>query len=319
MAHTTNNKASERDANVDAAQEALRKGLQALVTGEDWRTMLAVMARDVRSILSPIRYSFNNQMIVSFSGMVRGLDASAVGTFRAFNKLGRTVRPEYYDTRHKHAVHILAPKMVPVKVMENGKEVQRMRLVGFRAIPVYLLGQTDGPALPEPAKPVRPTLPDDVPGFADHVAKLRECALAIKDAPVASVEIRARRAGEHPNANGWFQPSTRGIVVVDSGNQAAMFKTLVHEIAHAIMHGGGMNAHAYAWNEVEAESVAFVVSSVFGLDTAGYSFPYVATWATASKEERDPLKIVNKSGDRIAKAARTILDALLGPVESGEE
>ena len=54
---------------------------------------------------------------------------------------------------------------------------------------------------------------------------------------------------------------TRQIVVVENGNKAAMFKTMVHEVAHALLHGGE-NHHAYAWNEVEAESTAFVESRI---------------------------------------------------------
>jgi hypothetical protein len=100
--------------------------------------------------------------------------------------------------------------------------------------------------------------------------------------------------------------------VIDTGNRTEMFKVAVHEVAHSLMHA--TVHHSYAWQEVEAESVAFVVANVFGLDTSGSSFPYVASWATSDKTERDALKIVNKSGDRIVRAVNTILDALLGKV-----
>jgi hypothetical protein len=45
-----------------------------------------------------------------------------------------------------------------------------------------------------------------------------------------------------------------------------------------------------------------------------YSFPYVAHWAGKG----DATKGVRASGERITKAARSILDALLGPVERAE-
>jgi hypothetical protein len=42
-------------------------------------------------------------------------------------------------------------------------------------------------------------------------------------------------------------------------------KTLVHEIAHEIMHKGVNNLQSRAIKEVEAESVAYVVCKHFGL------------------------------------------------------
>jgi hypothetical protein len=92
-----------------------------------------------------------------------------------------------------------------------------------------------------------------------------------------------------------------------------MLKTLVHETAHAILHGSG-DHHDTPTKEVEAESVAFIVSHVLGLDTSAYSFPYVAHWADGT----DATDLVRQSGERIHSAARRILDALLGPVEDLE-
>ena len=87
-----------------------------------------------------------------------------------------------------------------------------------------------------------------------------------------------------------------------------MLKTLVHETAHAILHGAG-DHHDLPTKEIEAESVAFIVSHALGLDTgAAYSFPYIASWASGD----DATKRVRASGERITKAARSILDALLG-------
>jgi hypothetical protein len=55
----------------------------------------------------------------------------------------------------------------------------------------------------------------------------------------------------------------------------------------------------------------FIVSHTLGLDTGVYSFPYIASWGSGD----DATKRVRASGERITKAARLILDALLGPVE----
>lgn len=59
-------------------------------------------------------------------------------------------------------------------------------------------------------------------------------------------------------------------------------KTLAHERAHiALGHLGSLCTDALSRIEVEAESVAYLVMGTAGIDTASYSFPYVAGWAEA--------------------------------------
>ena len=67
-------------------------------------------------------------------------------------------------------------------------------------------------------------------------------------------------------------------------SQAQTLKTAIHELAHSVMHdfepkGEGTALPGRATREVQAESVAFVVSSWLGLDTGDYSFGYVAGWS----------------------------------------
>jgi hypothetical protein len=52
--------------------------------------------------------------------------------------------------------------------------------------------------------------------------------------------------------------------------------------------------------EVEAESVAYIVAATAGLDTAGYSFAYLAHWAGGD------LAVVRAAADTVVRAARVI-------------
>ena len=79
-----------------------------------------------------------------------------------------------------------------------------------------------------------------------------------------------------------------------------------HEVAHALLHPLG-DPHGTPEREVEAESTAFVVCHALGLDTGAASFPYVASWARGD----NALDMVAASGERIAKTARRLLDALV--------
>ena len=54
--------------------------------------------------------------------------------------------------------------------------------------------------------------------------------------------------------------------------------------------------------------MAYVVCNACGLDSAQYSFAYLASWAGGEPDV--VAAMVKESGNRIATAARTIIDAL---------
>ena len=80
-------------------------------------------------------------------------------------------------------------------------------------------------------------------------------------------------------------------------------KTLAHELAHALLHESCDNR---ALAELEAESTAFVVCRVLGIDSGNYSFGYVATWAGDGDQAVSGIKA---SGGRIQWSAAFILRA----------
>jgi hypothetical protein len=84
-------------------------------------------------------------------------------------------------------------------------------------------------------------------------------------------------------------------------------KTLVHEIAHSQLHGPSFEGSRNQ-AELEAESVAYIVCGVLGIDSGDYSWGYLASWGA------DPTAI-RQSGQRIQKTAENILAALEVPAE----
>lgn len=281
-------KTNTRQEKVEAAKASLESGLRALVTGDDWTTVLDGMAR--RRRFSPSRFSFRNQILVA----VQAPGATYVATYEAWKRVGR------YVCKGEKGICILRP--VPYKRVEKDAkgEDREVRGVFFTTLHVFDLGQTDGAAFDtgkdlcrdaEGAAPVA-----DLIGFARRL-----------DA-VGEVELRDRHVGDPSGAMGWFNRTTKGIVVVtgEGRSEASLFATMVHETAHAILHGTDEH-HDRAEKEIEAESVSYVVCKALGLDTAGFSFPYVASWAG---KDKDALKEIEKSGERISKAAQRILDAI---------
>lgn len=64
--------------------------------------------------------------------------------------------------------------------------------------------------------------------------------------------------------------------------------------------------------EVEAESVALMVCASFGVDSADYTVPYVASWSTQVKNS-SPMEVIRATGERARATTLTILDGLPKP------
>jgi hypothetical protein len=95
--------------------------------------------------------------------------------------------------------------------------------------------------------------------------------------------------------------------------------TVVNEVAHIqCEHVSDMDEYRQhrGLMETEAESVAYVVCGVFGLDSAAYSVPYVAGWAGTTPE--DVAATIKAAGNRVMTAVKTILAAVT-PTDSTED
>ena len=67
----------------------------------------------------------------------------------------------------------------------------------------------------------------------------------------------------------------------DEPDNALKLKTLYHEYAHSQLHGlkSAFKDRPRAYQETQAEAVAYVAMQNIGVDTSNYSLGYVATWA----------------------------------------
>lgn len=274
---------AERDNNrsdaVERLHEQLQTSLQELVTSEDWQRALTVAARFHD-------YSFANTQLIWAQSLARGVTPSRVAGYRMWQQLGRQVR------RGEHGLGILAPVIRKV-TPENGKEDER-RVVGFRVVHVFDIAQTDGEPLPE----VTATLVEgDLPVHWDQVSEL--IAAAGFDLQVADVD----RLGEANGITDWQQ---RDVAVRASLPGAQRFKTAIHELAHVRLHEptaeGRPNCRGIV--EVEAESVAYLVCAGLGIDSAGYSLPYVASWSGGDVDK------VAATANRVIDCARGVLTEL---------
>lgn len=94
-------------------------------------------------------------------------------------------------------------------------------------------------------------------------------------------------------------------------DSAAAAWSLLHELGHVLMDGGGVHprgsstASCRGAGKVAADSVAFVVAARLGMSTATCSWPYVASWAGNDPRAR-PGDIVTAATARITAAAAAI-------------
>ncbi len=275
----TAERTTSRDDAVDRLHQQLQDSLQELVTSEDWQRALGVAARFHD-------YSFANTRLIWAQSLARGFTPSRVAGYRAWQDLGRQVR------KGERGLQILAPvirKIIP----ENGTEEER-RVVGFRVVHVFDLTQTEGEPLPE--VPVT-LVQGDLPSHWEQVSGLIiEAGFGLQ---VADLD----RLGEANGITDWHH---RDVVVRASLPGAQRFKTAVHELAHIRLHEPTSDARPSCRGivEVEAESVAYMVCAALGIDSAGYSLGYVASWSGGD------LTKVSATANRVIGCARQVLTQL---------
>jgi hypothetical protein len=312
---TKGNSREQAAARVAAAQEVLAAEVAALVTGEDWRQFL-----DFQAKLHD--YSANNVMLIFAQhakayeeGRVPEPLPTYVAGFNTWRALGRQVE------RGQHGFAILAPMHSVrrgardpegnVRVLRRDDalapgetETRTPVLRGFRVETVFDVSQTSGKTLPDAPRP-RLLEGEAPPGLGIAVMELIEA----NGFGVDTVADAAPLQG----ANGRTNWTDKTVTVRADMDDAAMVKTLIHEAAHVLLHQHPPGSFlARALKEVEAESVAYVVASVHGMSTDGYSFPYVAGWAGEAAD-----KAIRDTQARVNRAARTIIGVSPAEHEAG--
>jgi antirestriction protein ArdC len=268
-----------RDAKKTAVLAKLKEGIASVMTSDTWRAYCRMQA-------SFHNYSFGNLMLI-YMHMPNATRVAGFNTWK--NKLGRCVK------KGEKGIPILAPLTWSRKEVDaNGNETKVGGIRGFKITHVFDFSQTEGDPLPKICKP----LEGDDAGLAD---KLVEVATAAFGFPV-----KGKAKAEMNNAYGYWQPREKYICLRHGMTPKQRAKTMAHELAHACLgHGTPGDKGSYATGELEAESVAFIVSDHFGIDTSTYSFQYIAAYKGSVAVEA-----LEKSGKRIQKTAAAIIDAI---------
>ena len=121
-----------------------------------------------------------------------------------------------------------------------------------------------------------------------------------EDLPVS--EDDAELDALSPGANGVYSRREKRILIRSNLSADGRAKTLVHELAHHLLHGDpGATEVDRPTFEAEAEGTAYAVLSYFGVDASEYSFAYVARWAESKELVKAALSNIQKTVRRIVE------------------
>ncbi len=263
--------------NIEDITKQLENGVKAVFESERYKEYLDCMSKFYD-------YSANNCMLI-YMQMPTATLIAGYNTWK--NKFDRQVR------KGEKAIKILAPMPHKIERENDRGEIEEIRWMTFRAVSVFDVSQTEGKELP---KGCCQKLTADFNGYNEIIDKLKK----VSEVPVLFAEITT-------GANGYYSHVENNIRIKDGMSEAQTVKTLIHEIAHSILHkkDGEEEKASRNTKEVQAESVAYIVSNYLGLDTAEYSFGYVAGWS-----DGQDVKELTASMEVIKKTAKQIIDGL---------
>lgn len=176
------------------------------------------------------------------------------------------------------SIRIAAPiikKLTPAEQKRLDTTDERA-IVGYRYLPIFDVAQTSGDPVLSAKDFVKENLADHqnvtslYNAFKDYLNQQTD--LKVSEVPLATLN----------GAKGYFQPSTNEIVIGgDESDNALKLKTLYHEYAHSQLHGlkSAFKDRPRAYQETQAEAVAYVAMQNIDVDTSNYSLGYVAAWA----------------------------------------
>lgn len=249
-------------------------------------------------------YSLNNQALIH----LQRPDATLVAGYNRWrDKFSRHV------LRGEKGITIIAPTPYKKKIEQekldpdtklpildaDGKivtEEKEIEIPMFRPVKVFDYAQTDGKPLPERVASPVANLTGSVENYEAFMEALR------RSSPMP-VEFKPLPA----DMDGYFSPKSQSITLREGMSEVQTVSAAVHEIAHAKLHNYALQQpeerrhKSRNTEEVEAESISFMVCAYFGIETGANSFGYVATWSKNAElpEFRASLDTISKTANGI--------------------
>ena len=277
----------------------LKEGIKEFLDSDKYKDYLTKMSQ-----LN--NYSNRNLRLI----LAQNPEARQVTSFKQWKEnFGRYVK------KGEKALRIFKP-MTKIKKDENNQPIldkngKPETVTFFGLVPVFDVSQTEGKEMPKAAE-VKEQLTD-----LDY-ANLYRALMAIAKENDVSVRFEEMENNKH----GYYSvPENQIVLRSNEMNKAQIIKTFLHEMAHAELHHADNPQKenlTRSTAELQAESVAYVVSSYYGIDTSEYSFNYLSGWS-ADKETLADLEAQLDIVQQEAKSLMVRMDQALEQLRLSQE
>jgi len=277
----------------------LKEGIKEVLDSDKYKDYLTKMSQ-----LN--NYSNRNLRLI----LAQNPEARQVASFKQWKEnFGRYVK------KGEKALRIFKP-MTKIKKDENNQPIldkngKPETVTFFGLVPVFDVSQTEGKEMPKAAE-VKEQLTD-----LDY-ANLYRALMAIAKENDVSVRFEEMDNNKH----GYYSvPENQIVLRSNEMNKAQIIKTFLHEMAHAELHHADNPQKenlTRSTAELQAESVAYVVSSYYGIDTSEYSFNYLSGWS-ADKETLADLEAQLDIVQQEAKSLMVRMDQALEQLRLSQE
>jgi antirestriction protein ArdC len=211
-------------------------------------------------------------------------NATRVAGLYAWNELGRKVK------KGEKGIRIIAPIVGITRKRDEDAEKditkQNTRvLVGFRNAYVFDVEQTEGPELPA-MRQMNGTVGENRDRLISFInAQGVELVFTEKIAPALGISYGGR------------------IAILPGQSEAEEFSTLVHELAHEMLHKAERRTTTTkVVKETEAEAVAFVIGKAVGLETGSASADYIHLYHGNASLLAESLEVIQQTSAVILAA-----------------
>lgn len=246
--------------------------------------MSSEMKRYLQAMARFHKYSVCNQFLI----LSQCSHATHVAGFLTWRKFKRFVK------KGEKGIKIIAPVWLKKeqkdepRLFQNTQEKQQDTFedtMFFRVQHVFDVSQTEGASLPQPSS-AKGDARQWLPVLEKHI---RSSNIYLDYKPFGTA----------------FGVSSHNEILIRPGmSSAESFSTMVHEFAHVLLHHGSDKMKlSREEQELEADSVACVVCSRFGIDAIEASSDYILNW------KGDKQALLNRL-ERIRHCSGEIIDAM---------
>ena len=282
-----------------ALAEHLKEGMKNYLDSEQFKSFLDTMSKFHN-------YSLNNIHLLK----MQNPNVSHVASFNKWKTdFERTVK------KGSKALKIWVPYQVKTKIStnqnelsfspsENEMEEKEVTVTRFKLGNVFDVSQTEGKELPKAI--------NELTGSVKDYEDLYRAAKAVSMDNQVSISFEEIK---RESTNGYYSPDENRIVISKGlKGQEQILKTIFHEMAHSDLHRGTNVQYGddqYRKQELQAESVAYVVANHFGFDTSSYSFGYLAIWA----KDKNGFEDMVEQLQIVQKEAKSLIDRMDAKLE----